>query len=457
MRHRLLPVCLALWLTAALIGCGGGSAGSASTGPGQAPPPAGSNWPMGRILARVTDTNGLPITGAVVRMVQSSGEYVDGPTNAQGEVLFVNVPVGATIVKADSWGYYDSPSQTVQVEDRVQATVPVSLEPRDPFTTVILGSRVISKGTDGKTLEFEIDVGVLDPSGQPLTNLADEAFNLPRVDCGWGPCLTGPAGWIPDAWYDPVTGRPQSFALQPAQARSPVAAGLLVDQGAGAKWLEPQRSAALAEFLTALGGNDSTLLAEYRGKGSIFSFTPSGGFVADGRSLLPLAQGLPARLDSEDSDPVAGTQSMLSYLAQQSSTAPQVLVALTSGDLGCDVPASSSPGWMPSCRQLVELSVNSGIPVTTMSGAISLTGADLARRTGGAAFFTDFPTQYRTAMRGLLSVVGSEIPFYRIRFAVKVGAASEVDVLAAGNTLYGYLQVRPSERDVLYADVVVPL
>jgi len=165
---------------------------------------------------------------------------------------------------------------------------------------------------------------------------------------------------------------------------------------------------------------------------------------------VPFAQGLPDRLDSEDSDPVAGTQRMLNYLAQQSSTAPKTLVALTASGSGCD---AFTDHWIRSCQPLVELSRTEGIPVTTFWDA------DLARRTGGAAFSIEFPAQYRTAMRGLLSVVGGEVPFYRVSFAVTVSSASGVDALAEGNTLYAYPVIRIGERkeDVLYPLLVVPL
>lgn len=461
MRRRLLPPRLAHWLVrvalvAAAIGlsaCGGGGAGGAAL------PPAGTLGPKGTILAKVTDTSGAPVAGAVVRMVQSTGDYVDGPTNARGEVLFGNVPAGKASVRAESLGYYLSGDQDVQVVEGKQADCAFTLEPRKAATVVVLGSRVISKGEDRKTLEFEVDVGVLDESGQALTNLVDAAFRLPPYDCVFGgPCLIAPTRWI-DVQYDAGAGHPQAFALEPPRNRSPVAAGLLLDQGEGVQSSEPRRSAALGEFLSGLAGSDSVLLAEYRGTGSKFNFAPSGGFVTNGQTLQPIVSGLRDRIDDRPSDSVKALESMLSHLEQQPALGPKALVAVSRADTSCDVPPSQPTGWLPTCRRLAERSRAAGIPITTV-GPSSHSGADLARRTGGASYIVDFPAQYQTVLRALLPGIGDEIPFYRMRFQVIVGGERherQVDLLADDNTFYALLEVHLSERDTLYAYVVVPL
>ena len=61
-------------------------------------------------------------------------------------------------------------------------------------------------------------------------------------------------------------------------------------------------------------------------------------------------------------------------------------------------------------------------------------------------------------LRALPPVIGGEIPFYRMRFQVIVySVLQQVDLLADDNTFYALLEVRVSERDTLYATVVVPL
>jgi len=390
-------------------------------------------------------------------MVQSTGDYVVGSTNARGEVLFRKVPAGKASVRAEGWGYYLSGDQDVLVVEGKQADVAFTLDPRNAATVVVLSSRVISKGEDRKTLEFEVDVGVLDESGQALTNLVDAAFRLPPLDCAWYLCLIAPTRWI-DAQYHAGAGHPQAFALEPARNRSPVAAGLLLDQGEGVRSSEPRRSAALGEFLAGLAGSDSVLLAEYRGSGSEFNFAPSGGFVTDGQTLQPLVSGLRDRIDDRASDSVRALESMLSHLEQQPALGPKALVALSRGDTSCDVASQPQQGWLPTCGRLVERSRSAGIPITTTAPFFHQSGADLARRTGGASFVVDFPAQYQTVLRALLPVIGGEIPFYRMRFQVIVGSVQrQVDLLADDNTFYALLEVRISERDTLYADIVVPL
>lgn len=458
MRDRFLPLCLALWLTTALTGCGGGSGSAVPTDPGQAPPRAATPTQKGSVLVKVTDTNGAPVAGAVVGMVQRTGDYIDGLTNARGEALFGNVAAGKASVRAEGWGYYLSGDQDVRVVEGQQTDFAFTLEPRNAATVVVLASRVIRKDADRKTLEFEVDVGVLDESGQALTNLVDAAFRLPPVDCGWGPCLIAPTGEWTDAQYDVGAGYPRAFGLEPARNRPPVAVGLLLDQGEGMQSSEPRRSAALGEFLARLAGSDSVLFAEYRGAGSEFNFAPSGGFATNGQTLQPLLSGLRARIDDQASDSVRALESMLSHLEQQPALGPKALVALSRGDTGCDVASQPLQGWLPTCGHLVERSRAAGIPIMTMVVPFSQSGADLARRTGGASFVVDYPAQYQTVLRALLPVIGGEIPFYRMRFQVIVySVLQQVDLLADDNTFYALLEVRISERDTLYADIVVPL
>lgn len=456
MRRQLLPLCFALWLTTVLTGCGGGSGSAAPTDPGQAPPRAATPTRTGSVLVKVTDTSGAPVAGAVVGMVQRTGDYVDGLTNARGEALFGNVAVGTASVRAEGWGYYLSGDQDVRVVEGQQTDFAFTLEPRNPATVVVLGSRVIRKGADRKTLEFEVDVGVLDESGQALTNLVDAAFRLSSVDCGWGPCLIAPnGGWI-DAQYYVGAGHPQAFALEPARNRPPVAVGLLLDQGEGMQSSEPRRSTALTEFLAGLAGSDSTLLAEYRGSGSEFNFAPSGGFVTDGPTLQPLVSGLRDRIDDQASDSARALESMLSHLEQQPALGRKALVAVGRGHINCNV-ASQPQQSLPTCGRLVEQSRAAGIPITTTESAYySYSGADIARRTGGASFVVDFPAQYQTVLRALLPVIGGEIPFYRLRFQV-IFSSPELNLPVDDTTFYPILEVRVSERDTLYATVVVPL
>ena len=86
----------------------------------------------------------------------------------------------------------------------------------------------------------------------------------------------------------------------------------------------------------------------------------------------------------------------------------------------------------------------------------SETSPELARRTGGASFVVDFPAQYQTVLRALLPVIGGEIPFYRMRFQV-IFSSPELNLPVDDTTFYPFLEVRVSERDTLYATVVVPL
>ena len=377
MRHRFLPLCLALWLTTALTGCGGGSGSAVPTDPGQAPPRAATPIQRGSVLVKVTDTSGAPVAGAVVGMVQRTGDYVDGLTNARGEALFGNVAAGKASVRAEGWGYYQSGDQDVRVVEGQQTDFAFTLEPRNAATVVVLGSRVIRKGEDRQTLEFEVDVGVLDESGQALTNLVDAAFRLSPVDCGWGPCLIAPTGgWI-DVQYDVGAGYPQAFGLEPARNRPPVAVGLLLDQGEGMQSSEPRRSAALGEFVAGLAGSDSVLLAEYRGSGSEFNFAPSGGFVTDGQTLQPLVSGLRDRIDDRASDSVRALESMLSHLEQQPALGRKALVAVDPGDTSCDVASQPQQAGSRPVRRLVERSRAAGIPITTTVNPFSTSLAQI--------------------------------------------------------------------------------
>jgi len=435
------------WMVAGLLAaCGGGSGG----GQGAVSAPGGSAGPVnaiGTVAVTVLDESGQPLPAAWVSVQDKVGSSQQGPADAKGEITFRAVRAGTATLYAGAQDYHTSQGILVQVETNRVATARITLQRRNAVTVAVLGTRRVALSPDGKRLEFETDLAVLDANGQPIPNLTAGAFTLPPFDCGWGICVNDSTGREIAAWW-PVTGNPDAFTLVTPATRRPYAAGLLVDQG---EWIgthkeDPTRANAIVEFLQSFTGADQVALAEFQGLPSAPVLRTHGGFVGDGRSLVTVAQGLAARVGGSSPADIAVPQ-MLEFMAQQAPALQPTLVLVGNGWAADLWPIPSS-----TLHTLAAASRAAGIPISTI--ATSDNAADLAARTGGVFIHVEFPAQYRAALRGLGPMLAGEIPFYRMRFTVEINPAGAVQ---PGNTLYTSVRVSLGDRDRLYAMVALPL
>jgi len=434
----LAGVCLVVLLAA----CGSGSgSGPSATASGSSIPPRKS----GSLSVLVVDELGAPVRAASVHINRDGTEVAQKLTDSRGEAAFASLPAGSLIMSVYSSDHHQPTDRRIEVSPRTSSRAEVTLKARSAATTVVLGTRKVGLAGDGRTLQFETDIAVLDETGDALLSLPDAAFVLGQWDCGWGGCVTDPGGREVGGWTVQST-RPDQFGLVPGRARSPFAVGVLLDFGQGREDDEPQRSEALVEFLQGFGGNDRVLLAGFRVPQAGSAIYPSGEFVTDGRSLVPFVQQLPIGMEDPGSlADVAGP--MLDYLQERAPALPTTLLAVGGAGAGC------GGAWPTSCGALAERSRAAGIPIATMM--VSGSGAeDLAHLTGGPHFNVSFPAQYRSALRGLTAVLGGEVAFYRLRYTVRLDDAA---LIAPGNTLHTSVTVKVGEQDHLYAPITLAL
>jgi hypothetical protein len=327
----------------------------------------------------------------------------------------------------------------------------LKLQRRNAATTALLGARTVSKSADGRRLVLEADIAVIDEAGQPVLGLTAADFSMPHWYCGhdagyW--CIRGPNGSDAGRWQ-PTTGRPDSFTLIPAPPSHDFAAGLLIDQGdrIAEASADPARAEGLTEFLESFVGGNSVAVAEFSTRPDEPTLRTHGGFVNDGRTLLPAISGLDQRVGGS-SPTIRASALMLDFMLEQSPVQPPALVVI--GD-----------GWaFDETAPLSEVDTmiqSTGTPVTTIGFGdlyAAMTAAQVAQGTGGASVSVSFPAQYRTALRGLEMLLAGGMPFYRMRFAVDVDPAG---IAVPGSTLYTAVQVEVTERDILRVMVVLPL
>lgn len=433
----LAGLCLVALLTACGSGSGSGSGGTAS-GSSISPRKSGS------LNVLVVDELGAPIRAASVHITRDGTEVAQKLTDSRGEAAFASLPAESLVVSVYSNDHHQPTDRRIEVIPGMSTRAEVTLKPRSTATAVVLGTRKVGIGDDGRTLQFEADIAVLDQNGDALVSLSQADFVLDQWDCGWGGCINGPGGSEVGSWLV-TSSQPFQFGLVPGAGRTPFAVGFLLDLGQGREGDEPGRSEALVEFLHGFGGNDRVLLAGYRVPHEGSAIYPSGEFVTDGRSLVPFVQQL--MIGMEDPRTLADVvEPMLDYLQERSPALPTTLVVVGAAAAGC------GGAWPTSCGALAERSRAAGIPITIMGSGGG--AEDLSHLTGGAYFNVNFPAQYRTALRGLTAVLGGEIAFYRMRYTVRLDDAS---VVAPGNTLHTSVTVRLGEQHYVHAPIPLAL
>ena len=444
--HRNLPPLLAIGCLACLLAACGSGGGDGSSG--EAPQVAAAK---GTVTVRVLDESGQPAPQAWARVEDSRGANWQSSVTDAGDVVVRDIIAGPARVIAGADGLYDSAPVTVQVAADRDSRLDLKLQRRNAATTALLGARAVGRSADGTRLVLEADIAVIDAAGQPVLGLTAADFSMPQwycgFDAGWW-CIRGPNGTDAGRWQ-PTTGQPDSFELVAAPPSHDFAAGLLIDQGEriAESRVDPARVQGLAEFLESLVGANSIALAEYSTKPGEPTLRSHGGFVSDGRALLPGISGLDQRVGGS-SPTVQASTLMLDFMRSQAPVQPPALVVIGAGS-EFDETATSSD---------VDAMIRSAAtPITTIGFGdlyAAVTAAQVAQGTGGASVNVTFPAQYLTALRGLEQLLSGGMPFYRMRFTVEVSPAG---IAAPGSTLYTSVSVAVTARDVLRVMIVLPL
>jgi hypothetical protein len=200
-----------------------------------------------------------------------------GTTGADGKVLLADVLAGGgtLAVSRDSFVTKEIPivvpvNQTV---DYLVALDRVTRATGGVLTTAVIPGTL---SADGKTVEFSVQVVVVDQNSNAINGLTAAAFSLPG--CTPDPATSGPecvAASVGndaslDAPYTVLGPAPSNFEVIPGGQPQPYAAALEFDQSTSIRTNDPTdaRLFSAEEFLKGLGADDRVALSAFADDGS---------------------------------------------------------------------------------------------------------------------------------------------------------------------------------------------
>jgi len=433
---------LAMAATATLAaGCGGGG--------------SGTDVPqLGAAQVVVRDSFGAPVAGATIQ--QASG---DGPaltTDANGAALLVAPPgqVGLTITVPT---FSPVVTQAVLGLDGV-ATVPVTVK---RITAPAGGSLATRSGlapvrsADGRLLDFEVELVVVDGNAQPVAGLVAADFQLlacqPNAATPAADCLrNAPA----DHAYQSggiATGL-QVVAAQPVVAHT---VGLLIDQSgsiANTDRLNARLYAAKSLVSILAVGDQAVIGAFADGSGALLPQQPLTvlATVADAAAAAQAFAPLDAlAAQSGGQTPLyASIDAMRARLAADEALRPGVPRAMVVFTDGADSYCGTAVACAQRRQQVIDAARVDSVRLFTigLSGDIDVEAlSQLATAGGGAMLYADTVEQLIPLYGSLGRLMSLGLPTYRMRFSIDMG---EAGVLAAGQTVLARVRVQVGGQTV---------
>lgn len=444
-------------ISVALAACGGGGGSDDGGGGGggtPVPPPTGT------VAVSVKDVSGINIPGASV-VATVGGSSKSGTTDASGGVVLAGVAAGSGTVTVTRETFTQK-AVTVTVTANQTVSVPVTLD-RDTTAaggvvpTVPTQPPVV--GPDGKTLEFTIQVVVLDEASIAIKGLLPPAFSIepcsPSAATTEADCVSGgPAGFdAPYTLLGPGT-EPSFSEIDGDTTAQPYAAALMFDQSKSIIQNDSTdaRLFSAKEFLRNLGGTDQAGLAAFAADiaaengTALIPQTPvtiypvgNPSFVTDGTSFFPT-------LDALATQEGGGTplyEALCRVMDFAAASAPgglrKAVVVFTDGKNE----AVNTSGF--SCTKIedsINKSTATGVDIFTIglsSGDVDREAlATLAEGGGGAFLFAGDTTQLITIYGSLGNLLSGRLTTYRLTYRIGTDVAN---AFLSGRTVLGVLKV----------------
>jgi len=324
-------------------------------------------------------------------------------------------------------------------------------------------SPVAVVSNDGKTLEFSIQVVVVNENSQAINGLQNTAFTLractPNTATAEADCVSGPVGF--DAAYTVLgPGTDPSFQEIAGGAPQPYAASLLFDQSGSIARNDPTdaRLYSAKEFLTSLGGSDYAAMAAFADGTATdikipqqpVTFYPVGNpaFFDNLR-----ATDLFADIDSLANQEGGGTplyealcRGMEFTKAQAPAGIRRAVVVFTDGR---NEPATSGTSYI--CRtlqQAIDRSAATDVDIFSigLSGEVDgLVLATLADAGNGVFLFAEDVTQLIPIYGSLGNLLSGSLTTYRLTYRIGTEVA---DAFQAGRSVRGTLAVNAATNPV---------
>jgi len=445
---RLVLLALACGFASMLAACGGKSSGSSAG--------SGSHDP-GALAVVVTDNYGVPVADALVS-ASLGGSSVQGRTDSNGQALLgVAWPDGTASIDISRESYHDANVQTPVTEGQVTEVSAVLTR-----ITMAAGGAMLSRSgvlpsvsADGRTLNFEVEIVVVDADANPVTGLGASAFRLlpctPAAATDDNDCLRGASTTIDHA-YTPVDAQPVALAIAPGVA-NPYAAALMIDQSSSISMTDPTaaRLYSAKAFVDQLGDRDQVLLAAFAtGSNALIPTIPlslwdpfrdrntASNYYAVLDELPPLVGGetpLYSALDTVRAR-VASDSTLPSDLAR-------AIVLFTDGtDTTCGAPVN--------CRsqrkQVTDAANADSVRVFTigLSADVDIEAlGEISFGTGGAVFYAETAEQLIPLYGSVGRLLSLSLGSYRLSYSIQADADGS---FVPGQVLLGRVQVTVDGR-----------
>ena len=419
--------------------------------------------PVGSVSVTVKDTNGVGIAGAAV-VATVGGASRSATTNASGVALVTEVRVGTGTVDVSRDTFVSKTGTAVTVTANTTTSVNVELVRITSATGGVLttSSPIAVASADGKTLEFSIQVVVVNERSEAITGLLAPAFTLractPDAATADNDCLAATAGVVADAAYTVLgPGAAPSFEQVAGGAPQPYAAALMFDQSASISVNDPTdaRLFSAKEFLKRLGGSDVASISAFAdgvtaGKLPVMPVTifPVGNpaFDSNGANFFADLDSL-ATLEGGGTPLYEAICRVIDFtVARAPAGVRRAAVVFTDGK---DDPLASTTGY--SCKtidQAIAKTESTGVDIFSigLSGEVDgLVLATLAEAGNGVFLFADDVTQLIPIYGSLGNLLSGSLTTYRLTYRISTEVAG---AFQAGRSVRGTLAVNAATNPI---------
>jgi PKD repeat protein len=419
--------------------------------------------PVGSVSVTVKDTNGVGIAGAAV-VATVGGASRSATTDASGVALVTEVRVGTGTVDVSRDTFVSKTGTAVTVTANTTTSLDVELVRITRATGGVLttSSPIAVASPDGRTLEFSIQVVVVDEQSEAITGLLAPAFTLspctPNPATPANDCLADTAGVVADAAYTVLgTGAEPSFQEVAGLPPQPYAAALMFDQSESISVNDPTdaRLFSAKEFLKTLNGGDVASISAFAdgvtaGRLPVMPVTtfPLGNpaFDSNGENFF-------ADLDSLSNLEGGGTPlyeaicRVIDFtVAQAPAGVRRAAVVFTDGQ---DDPLASTVGY--SCKtieQAIAKTESTGVDIFSigLSGEVDgLVLATLAEAGNGVFLFADDVTQLIPIYGSLGRLLSGSLTTYRLTYRISTDVAG---AFQPGRSVRGTLGVNAATNPI---------
>jgi Carboxypeptidase regulatory-like domain/von Willebrand factor type A domain len=419
----------------------------------------------GSIAATVTDEFGAPVSNAVISAT-NEGTTVTRNTTSNGTVSLVGLPTGTVSVSVTATGFNAPAAQNVTVVNNTSVPFTIALQRATQAAGGFVLSRVVGTPTNnGQTVQFRLQLLVIDQDSQAVTNLTPADMTL--QNCTPDSTTTGPDCLRnTDAAYTvtAVPAAPDTFKLiqPPLDAPYPYAAAMLLDQSNSIKTSDPTDARIFASkvFMESVGANDRVVLSVFADDSATEPTnvakipTPPlhiyGQFTGDGASYFDELDQL-ASLEGGTTPLYQSLNDMIDYTQAAPAGVANERKAVVLFSDGEDTSAACAGVLEVNCR-------NNSITNATAAGnevdifTIGLSGkvnfeamAELADRAGGVFLFAESANQLIPIYGALGNLLSDSLAKYEVTWTIQAAAAN---TFVSGRTILGEVQIRTSSNPV---------